>query len=71
VAEEEDGICYVDIQDGVTRLTEVVLGADCTTPKKAIERAVEVGGFKDVRIRKMRPAPRGFCMEDDPDWAGS
>jgi hypothetical protein len=71
VTEEEDGICYHDIQDGETRLAEVILGAACATPKKAIERAVNVGGFKDVRIRKMRPARRGFCMEDDPDWAGS
>jgi hypothetical protein len=40
--------------------TTIAVGADCTTPKKAIERVVKVGGFKDVRIRKMRPAPRGF-----------
>jgi hypothetical protein len=69
-AEEEEGICYVDFQDGVTRLAEVILGADCTTPKKAIERVLQMGGFKDVTIRKMRPAREGFCMEDDPDWTG-
>jgi hypothetical protein len=68
VSEDEDGICYVDFDDSVTKLVEVILGANCTTPRKAIERALEMGGFKDVTIKKMRAAHTGFYMENDPDW---
>jgi hypothetical protein len=68
VNEEEDGIYYANFEDGVTQLVEVIVGANCTTPRKAIERALEMGGFKNVMIKKMRPAHSGFCMEDDPDW---
>lgn len=68
VHEEEDGVCYVDFDPNVTNLAEVILGANCTTPKAAIERALQVGSFEGVAIRKMRPASKGFCMELDPDW---
>lgn len=68
VTDEEDGICYADIDGSVTRLVEVVVGASCSTPRKAIERALEISGFTNVTIRRMRPAPQGFFMEDDPDW---
>ena len=70
VSDEEDGIRYVNFEDSVTRLVEVIVGAKCTVPKKAIERALELGKFNDVTIKKVRPAPKGFCMEDDPNWTG-
>jgi len=68
VTDEEDGMCYADFDHSVTKLAEVIVGAGCTTPKKAIERALEIGGFTDVTIRKMRPASKGFSMEYDQNW---
>jgi hypothetical protein len=63
LTDEEDGFFYVDFGPTMA-LVEVVLGANCTIPRFAIERAIN--DLSGITIRKVRPSDNGFHMDDSP-----
>jgi DUF2971 family protein len=62
---EENGLYYFEF-DGKLQLVEVIIGAKCSLPRSAIERALGSLVSK-IKIRKARAAYNGFKMTEDKD----
>lgn len=64
---EENGLHYFEFDDNL-QLVEVLIGARCSMPRSAIERAL--GSLaSQIKIRKARAAYNRFKMIEDKDWA--
>ncbi len=64
---EEHGLHYFEFDEKL-RLVEVLIGARCSLPRSAIERAL--GNLaSQIKIRKARAAYNRFKMTEDKDWA--
>ena len=66
---EENGLYYLEFDEKL-QLAEVLIGAKCSLPKSAIERALGSLASK-IKIKKARAAYDRFKMTEDKDWPDS